>query len=175
MKIEDIAKICHEANKALCESQGDFTQAQWNVAEPWQRASVVAGVQQFIDEPKATPETMHESWLEMKIAEGWQYGETKDARIKRHPCMVPYADLSKEQQTKDSLFLAICANLTPQASKVVPAKAIPAVKPTDTKVKMNPADAEAIGMDLTTKPGKAVPKPKVLPSGKAMPIVKGLE
>jgi len=34
-------------------------------------------------------------------------GETKDPDKKQHPCLVPYNELSKEQQIKDALFTAI--------------------------------------------------------------------
>lgn len=173
MKIEHIAKICHEANKALCESNGDFSQASWLQAPAWQKGSVVAGVQHAMDNPEATPENSHESWLKMKEAEGWKYGNVKNPEIKRHPCMLPYDELPKEQRIKDELFLAICSILIVKIDK-----ATPVIQPedkkvnvdeVDAKVKMNPADEEAIKMDGVPK--KKIPKKKTLPSGKAMPQV----
>ena len=167
LKIEDIAKICHEANKALCESMGDFSQAQWAASPAWQKGSAVAGVQNVIDNPSATPEDSHKSWLAMKEAEGWQYGEVKNPELLRHPCMVDYDELSEDQRVKDELFLSICKALIPMADikrtrRVAPAKSI--------NKKVNIADEEALAMD-NNKPTAKKMKQKVLPSGKAMPKV----
>ena len=107
MKIEDIAKICHQANKALCEIYGDKTQVSWEDAPAWQRDSSVQGVLFKIDNPHVTPAQMHEKWSENKRNEGWIYGPIKDSSFKTHPCLVAYTDLPVEQQAKDSLFMSI--------------------------------------------------------------------
>lgn len=54
--------------------------------------------------PDATPENSHESWLAQKTAEGWKYGEVKDAEKKEHPCYIPYAELPAAQKAKDYIF-----------------------------------------------------------------------
>lgn len=108
--MEAIAKICHEANRAYCETIGDHSQPSWDLAPSWQRESAIAGVQKHLAAP-LTPEQSHESWLEQKRADGWVYGPEKDPEKKTHPCMVPYADLPKEQRAKDHLFGAIVAAL----------------------------------------------------------------
>lgn len=106
----DIAKIVHEANRALCETQGDYSQPKWEDAPDWQRESALAGVEHATD-LDAGPEDSHNSWLMAKKADGWVYGSVKDPDKKQHPCMVPYKDLPSEQQIKDSLFLAISRTL----------------------------------------------------------------
>jgi hypothetical protein len=107
MEVEKIAKICHEANRAYCEALGDNTQPHWELAPQWQKDSAMAGVKLHAEKPDTTPEGSHESWLAQKIADGWVYGPKKDPVLKEHPCIVPYCNLPKEQQTKDSLFSAI--------------------------------------------------------------------
>ena len=57
--------------------------------------------------PDAGPQASHESWMAQKIAEGWVYGEVKDPERKTHHCIVPFADLPREQQAKDYLFRAV--------------------------------------------------------------------
>jgi len=113
MKIEDVAKICHEANKALCETQGDNSQKSWDDAEQWQRDSAIKGVQFKIDNPDASPEEQHESWCKAKLDDGWVYGPAKDAELKHHPCLVNYAELPADQQAKDHLFVGITTQLIP--------------------------------------------------------------
>ena len=39
MNIKQIAKTCHEVNKAFCESIGDASQPSWNDAPQWQKIS----------------------------------------------------------------------------------------------------------------------------------------
>src|SRR5579864_2000031 len=107
------AKVCHEANRAYCESLGDFTQAAWEAAPEWARRSAVNGVRFHLADPSATPERSHENWLEEKRAEGWKYGPTKNPETKEHPCFMPYDGLPVAQRVKDSLFKAIVDVLRP--------------------------------------------------------------
>lgn len=105
--IEIAARVCHEANRAFCDAIGDNSQKPWDQAEQWQRDSAVKGVRFKIDNPSAPPSAQHEAWFGDKIADGWKYGETKDATLKTHPCLVPYEQLPKEQKVKDYLFVDI--------------------------------------------------------------------
>jgi hypothetical protein len=107
MKVEDIARICHEANRAYCSTIGDDSQLAWNDAPQWARDSAIKGVQFAHDNPTSTPEKSHESWLKEKQETGWKYGPVKDVDLKEHPCFVPYSDLPHEQQVKDHLFQAV--------------------------------------------------------------------
>lgn len=112
MKIEDVARICHEANKALCETQGDMSQVSWDDAPAWQRESAAKGVEFCLTHPDAPASANHESWLKEKEAQGWKYGPVKDAEHLEHPCFVPYDQLPPEQQAKDYLFKAVCSGLS---------------------------------------------------------------
>ena len=97
-KIVAIAAVCHAVNAAYCRSLGDESQKSWLEAPEWQRNSAIAGVQFIIDNPDSTPADQHASWLAVKEADGWVYGEVKDEEAKTHPCMVPYDDLPPEQR-----------------------------------------------------------------------------
>jgi len=104
---EPIAKICHEANRALCTAFGDHSQVAWADAPEWQRESAIKGVQFCMENPDAPPSANHDSWLEEKRRTGWAYGPVKDADAKTHPCFVPYDDLPPDQKAKDYVFKAI--------------------------------------------------------------------
>lgn len=108
---EGIAQICHEANRTYCQTVGDNSQATWAEAPKWQQDSAIKGVRFHLDAlnkgiiPLAS--ASHDSWLEEKRRDGWQYGPVKNAETKRHPCFVPYEQLPFEQRVKDYLFGAI--------------------------------------------------------------------
>jgi hypothetical protein len=106
MRMAQIAIVCHEVNRAYCNSIGDFSQPSWDDAPEWQQDSAIKGVEFHIHN-NATPEQSHESWMQDKIDNGWVYGPVKDPDKKEHPCIVPYDQLPLEQRTKDYLFKAV--------------------------------------------------------------------
>lgn len=109
---EQIARVCHEANRAYCETLGDSSQSPWDSAPEWQKASARNGVLFHVSRLekgiKPSPSASHESWLEEKREQGWKFGPTKNAEMKEHPCFVPYDQLPIEQRRKDYIFAAIC-------------------------------------------------------------------
>lgn len=109
-----VAKICHQANKAYCESNGDSSQLDWENAAAWQRKSACAGVEYAIANPDASPGSQHAAWLADKIKDGWKYGPKKDEKKKEHPSMVPFEQLPVLDQLKDALFLSIVRALVPR-------------------------------------------------------------
>ncbi len=109
--IEAIARVCHEANRAWCEANGDHSQRPWDEAEQWQRDSAITGVRFALDNPDAPASAQHDAWSRDKIADGWTYGLVKDAAAKTHPCLVPFEQLPEQQQAKDRLFKAVVASL----------------------------------------------------------------
>ncbi len=111
MSIQNLARICHNINKAYCEALGDASQPCWDDAPEWQKQSAVTGVRLHIDNPNAGPEESHESWLAEKMRDGWTYGEVKNPETKEHPCMVRFDDLPPAQQAKDYIFRAVVHEL----------------------------------------------------------------
>lgn len=107
MEISDLARICHEANKAFCEAIGDNSQGCWEVCSSEQRESVIEGVRLSSGKATVSPENSHESWRAWKIEHGWIYGETKDEQLKTHPNLMAYEELPEEQRAKDKLFTSI--------------------------------------------------------------------
>lgn len=106
MKIEDIARICHEANRAYCLALGDDSHLPWADAPEAQRRSCIEGVQRHMVTPMS-PEESHNAWLEHKMRNGWKYGPVKDEMNLEHPCIMPYHLLPPEQRAKDYIFGAI--------------------------------------------------------------------
>ncbi len=111
MEVANIARVCHEANRALCLAQGDTSQPLWEDAPDWQKDSAVSGVEFCLANPDAGPDASHKNWLKDKKVAGWMYGPVKDPEAKTHPCMVAFGTLPMPQQMKDVLFSTIVAVL----------------------------------------------------------------
>ena len=110
--IEEIAKVTHEVNRAYCAAIGDHSQVAWEDAPDWQKESAIKGVEAVLNGEANSPEEQHQCWAAQKIADGWVWGEVKDAEAKTHPCLVPYDQLPPEQQVKDHLFRSVIAALS---------------------------------------------------------------
>jgi hypothetical protein len=108
MDVEQIARVCHEANRAY---QRELRDPAIPVAPPWDecthefRLGVQDGVRVVL--AGATPEEGHENWCRFKREHGWVYGARKDEDLKTHPCLVAYADLPEADRRKDHLFHGI--------------------------------------------------------------------
>lgn len=109
--IEEIAKTCHEVNRAYCEGMGDYSQLYWDIAPDWQRESAIKGVEAVRDDGPDDPERTHNNWLAYKVNHGWKYGPEKDPAKKEHPCIVPYSELTQGQKAKDELFCIVASAL----------------------------------------------------------------
>lgn len=106
MEIEEIARICHEVNRGLCEALGDDSQLRWENAMDWQQMSAISGVY-HVKAGFSAPYMSHGAWMQEKLDSGWVYGEAKDEDAKTHPCLVSFENLPIEQQLKDHLFVTV--------------------------------------------------------------------
>nr|DAU16731.1 MAG TPA: RyR domain [Caudoviricetes sp.] len=111
LSVNDIARVCHEVNRAYCQALGDNSQVEWESAPEWQHDSAKSGVLMHLNHPDAPASESHRCWMEGKLADDWKYGEVKDPAKKEHPCMVAFEELPKEQQAKDYIFKAVVGAL----------------------------------------------------------------
>lgn len=44
---------------------------------------------------------VHEVWAATRISQGWTYGKERNDAEKKHPCLVPYEELSEEEKEYD--------------------------------------------------------------------------
>ena len=107
MNVEQIAKVAHEVNRALCQAFGDDTQMPWEEAPEWQRSSAINNVEFHIINPSTGPEHSHNSWMTDKLNSGWKWGPIKDAEKKEHPSICAYQQLPPHEKAKDYLFCAV--------------------------------------------------------------------
>lgn len=112
MKPEEIARVCHEANRAYSYTIGDYTHKSWEDSPQWVKDSAINGVEYHLMNKNSTPKNSHEQWLKNKKADGWKWGPKKDPVKKEHPCFLDYEDLPEDQRIKDSLFVSIIRALS---------------------------------------------------------------
>ena len=48
-------------------------------------------------------ENTHEIWARQRMNEGWTWGTKRDDRAKKHPDLVPYADLPESEKEYDRM------------------------------------------------------------------------
>jgi hypothetical protein len=108
MTPEEIARVAHEANRAVTQIVQDVpVQPSWDEIDPDMRASCIKGVAFGIEHPATTAEEMHEEWCKERRAQGWVLGDVKDPEKKTHPALRPYHELSLGTRQKDVVFRAI--------------------------------------------------------------------
>jgi hypothetical protein len=113
LTLGEIARVVHEANRALQIVQSDPTipvSPGWDDLDAETRRSAVEGVAGVLN--GNSPRESHQGWCEFKTAHGWTLGPVKDEVAKTHPLLVPYDQLPPSQQLKDHLFVAIVKALS---------------------------------------------------------------
>ena len=50
---------------------------------------------------EAIAENTHEVWAAGRIKEGWTYGPGRDDKLKKHPDLIPYSELTESEKQYD--------------------------------------------------------------------------
>jgi len=110
-RVELIAKIAHNMNKAYCESIGDNSQVSWFEADEHIKNLTISGVESIMSNYHITPEELHGNWVKYKKKAGYNFGKVKDVVKKTHPDILPFNELQQEQKNKYYLFIAVVRQL----------------------------------------------------------------
>lgn len=109
LSASEIARVCHEANRALQAILGEQISPPWDGAPEWMRDSAHEGVGGVL--AGNTPEQSHAQWMANRLLHGWRWAPVKDEVARTHPSLVPYEELPPEQKLKDALFVAVVQSL----------------------------------------------------------------
>jgi hypothetical protein len=55
-----------------------------------------------------SPEELHGSWMQAYFTMGWVFGPVYNQEEKKHPDLVPYAELNQLERDKDAVFVTLC-------------------------------------------------------------------
>jgi hypothetical protein len=102
-----IAQVVHAANRQYVEAiGGKAVNPTWEQLPEVQKQSLIKAICETILKPK-TPEASHDAWCVARKAQGYTLGVRIDHIRKTHTNLVPFRELTFEEQLKDALFLGI--------------------------------------------------------------------
>ena len=103
------AFVYEGARLAAIAAEAPIIPARWEDREKPFKAQFREVIERQCGPQRSTsPEELHESWVQAYLAMGWKYGKTYAPAIKRHPDMVPYAELGQLERDKDAVFVGLC-------------------------------------------------------------------
>lgn len=111
MKRGLIAAVAYGILGAYSFSVSAVTEPAWDSLTDQEKQPTLARVDMLLANPDSTPEQLHTSWLDKRLADGWTVGSPFDAQKKQHPLCVPYSDLPQEEKIKDYLLYAVVQSL----------------------------------------------------------------
>lgn len=50
---------------------------------------------------EALAKNVHEVWAQSRLEQGWTYGEERDDKNRKHPCLIPYEELPEIEKDYD--------------------------------------------------------------------------
>ena len=81
----------------------------WDIREEAFKQQFLGVIERQCGENRSrSPEELHGSWMQSYFSMGWEYGDEYDREAKRHPDLVPYAELGQLERDKDAVFVALC-------------------------------------------------------------------
>jgi len=108
---ERVAEAAHGLNRAYCFAYGMDAGSAWKNTLSPEKESVIDGVKYIYENDVWDPRLSHDRWMELKLRDGWKWGEIKSWEHRTHPCLLPWHGLPRQQRIKDILFLGVVQTL----------------------------------------------------------------
>jgi len=101
--------VYNAARLAAIAAQAPVIPVEWAEREEDFKKQFLEVIERQCGEQRSnSPEELHGNWMQSYLNMGWTYGETYDRENRKHPDLVPYAQLSQLEQDKDAVFVALC-------------------------------------------------------------------
>jgi ryanodine receptor 2 len=65
------------------------------------RADDISLPAELVELTERLAENAHDLWAAERVRQGWSWGPKRDDALKKHPCLIPYADLSESEKEFD--------------------------------------------------------------------------
>jgi hypothetical protein len=111
LRPEQLARLCHEADRVLCGLQGDARVLPWDLLDEGAQDELVASVREILETPEVSDEARYLRWASRQRAQGWVYGPVRSVPKKVDPGLLDYGALPSERRVRWSLFAAIVRSL----------------------------------------------------------------
>lgn len=103
-RIEMIARIAHEAIRALCLESGYPVAEPWDNASPEERAVTLSDVNYHLNNPLVGDAARHNDWLAAMRKDKWKFGQQYSLEDKTDPAMIPYNLVDPAKRNQDRLL-----------------------------------------------------------------------
>ena len=101
--------VYNAARLAAIGSHAPIVPSVWDDREEAFRSQFLKVIErQCGPQRSSSPEELHGSWMQAYYAMGWEHGDEYARETKKHPDLVPYAQLGQLEQDKDAVFIALC-------------------------------------------------------------------
>lgn len=112
MQMSIIASVAFEANRQYCEMIGGKAyNPAWTEVGQDVRDALIESVKVALTDKIVSAELSHLRWANVRVEAGWSVGPEFNPHRKQDPNLVPFKELSVQEQLKDILFLAIVNSL----------------------------------------------------------------
>lgn len=107
-KVLLLSKLCYETIRGYSNSIDEDYLEDWYNSSEDVRKFMVEEVLYSLSNEDVDVETLHKRWYNFMINQGWEYGESVDLENKKHPNLVEYNNLNREQKSKYYIFRTLC-------------------------------------------------------------------
>jgi len=111
MKLAEVARMVHQTDKAYCESIGDYSNKNWEQAEPADKKRMEDIVQFYTDNPLAMDCSIHNVWIKAMVMDGWVKGDEFNPFTKTHPGIIKFEEIPFEQQVRATIIRRVIGTL----------------------------------------------------------------
>jgi hypothetical protein len=110
--LDDLARIAHEAIRSLSLAFGEYYPS-WADLGGETRVAFTLQVKRCFDHPEETVETIHQTWVEQRVRDGWKLAARFSQDRLTDPLLLPWRRLSERVQARYRLLQATVAALAP--------------------------------------------------------------
>lgn len=105
---KEAARLLHVAIQAVQSALKQEVSPDWELLTAAEQDMKAAHTRQMRRE-KVTARKAHESWMALRLSEGWTWGPVTDKARKVHSALCPFEEIPVEEVIKDVLYERLLA------------------------------------------------------------------